>query len=111
MHELEEATGLPPRLIRFLVAEGVVPPPQGGRRHAEYGDAHLRAIRIYQAAKREGVGSLDVIRERVGKGGGADIRAVAPGIEVRIEEGAVAEVEKFINGVRKLARDFGREWE
>lgn len=35
------------RFVRFLVAEGVIPPPRGGRANADYGEDHVRGVRRY----------------------------------------------------------------
>ncbi len=103
MQELEEASGLPLRMIRFLIGKEIVPRPQGGKRFAEYGEEHLRALRIYSAAKSEGVESLDVIRMRVEAGELPVSYDVADGIELRIVEGSVPDIESFLKAVRKLA--------
>lgn len=46
--ELVSATGVPARQIRYLIAEGFVPPPTGGRTYASYGQAHVTAIARYE---------------------------------------------------------------
>lgn len=52
--EISAKTGAAVRQIRFLIAEGFVPPPEGGRTYARYGDEHVRAIRRYQRLKTLG---------------------------------------------------------
>jgi DNA-binding transcriptional MerR regulator len=47
IRELASLTGLPERQIRYLIAEGFMPPPRGGRAHADYGDDHVEAVRRY----------------------------------------------------------------
>ena len=47
LRDLIALTGVPERQIRFLIAEGFVPAPRGGRAHADYGDDHVAAIRRY----------------------------------------------------------------
>ena len=54
MKQLSERTGLTPRQIRYLIAEGFMPPPTGGRTYAEYGDEHTTAIRRYVRLKELG---------------------------------------------------------
>lgn len=49
--ELVEATSVTGRQIRYLIAEGFVPPPTGGRTYATYGDNHVRAIQRYERLK------------------------------------------------------------
>ena len=54
MKQLSECTGLAPRQIRYLIAEGFMPPPTGGRAHADYGEEHRTAIRRYVRLKELG---------------------------------------------------------
>jgi DNA-binding transcriptional MerR regulator len=51
LDDLAAATGATVRQIRFLIGEGFVPPPEGGRTYARYGDAHVKAIRRFQRLK------------------------------------------------------------
>ncbi len=52
--ELAKTTGVAPRQIRYLIAEGFVPPPTGGRAYATYSDNHVHAIRRYDRLKSLG---------------------------------------------------------
>ncbi|MDW9481911.1 hypothetical protein GOB57_25000 [Sinorhizobium meliloti] len=106
LQELEEKSGLPARLIRFLIGRDIVPGPTGGRRFATYGEDHLRALAIYGAAKAEGVDSLEVIKARIEAGTLPSVHAIAEGIELRIEDGSVPDVGSFVELVRKLAAEF-----
>lgn len=54
IRELASLTGLPERQIRYLIAEGFMPPPRGGRAHADYGDDHVEATRRYTRLKALG---------------------------------------------------------
>ncbi|MCS4088716.1 MerR family transcriptional regulator [Rhizobium sp. BK176] len=105
LQELEEQSGQPARLIRFLIGEEVIPGPTGGRRFASYGEDHLRALAIYRAAKAEGIESLEVIKARIEAGSLPSVHEIAPGIELRIEEGSVADIGAFVEAVRKLASE------
>jgi MerR family copper efflux transcriptional regulator len=105
LQELEEKSGHPARLIRFLIGREVVPGPSGGRRFASYGDDHLRALAIYGAAKAEGVESLEVIKAKIEAGTLPSVHAIAEGIELRIEDGSVPDVGEFIEMVRRLAAE------
>jgi MerR family copper efflux transcriptional regulator len=51
LDELSTITGATIRQIRFLISEGFVPSPDGGRTYATYGDAHVQAIRRFQRLK------------------------------------------------------------
>mgnify|MGYP001047813298 CR=1 FL=1 len=52
--ELIDRTGVPERQIRYLIAEGFMPPPSGGRANADYGDAHVMAIQRYARLRELG---------------------------------------------------------
>ena len=54
MQELTKHTGSTARQIRYLIAEGFVPPPTGGRAHAVYGNAHVKAIERYNHLREIG---------------------------------------------------------
>lgn len=71
--DLEIATGVSARNVRYLVSEGILPPPEGTGRSARYTEEHLRILRVYSEAKIEGITSLEVIRRRVA----ADLAAPA----------------------------------
>ena len=111
LQELEERSGHPARLIRYLIGQEVVPRPTGGKRFASYGDEHLRALGIYGSAKSEGVESLDVIRSRIeaGDAQSSQVHAVVDGVELRIEQGSVPDVGAFVEMVRKLAKELKGE--
>lgn len=47
IRELVASTGATERQVRYLISEGFVPPPRGGRANADYGDDHLEAIKRY----------------------------------------------------------------
>ena len=47
IRELIRLTAIPERQVRYLIAEGFVPAPRGGRANADYGDDHVAAIRRY----------------------------------------------------------------
>jgi DNA-binding transcriptional MerR regulator len=51
IRELAALTGTPERQIRYLIAEGFVPSPTGGRANASYGEEHVEAIRKYSALR------------------------------------------------------------
>jgi ATP-dependent helicase HepA len=47
IHDLIALTGTAERQIRYLIAEGFMLPPRGGRSNADYGDDHVAAVRRY----------------------------------------------------------------
>lgn len=115
IRELEEATGQPARLIRFLISEEVLPPPDGERRWATYGDHHVEAMRRYADLKARGVTSLDHIRAEMASARATEagpsekgpkpqavILRPVEGMELRIESGAMErlDVDAVIERIR-----------
>ena len=47
LRELVAATGIAERQVRYLISEGFMPPPTGGRAHAQYDTGHIEAINRY----------------------------------------------------------------
>lgn len=104
--DLVAITGTTPRQIRYLIAEGFVPPPTGGRTHATYSDVHVRAIRRYDQMRslgfppaairllldaREGIPvpiidglTLVIAPDLIGSGG--DVPGVAAKVATKVKE-------------------------
>jgi len=105
MRELEEATGQPARQIRYLISEGVVPPPDGNTRSATYDDRHVAAVMRYVSLKESGFGLLDALRDMISRAEAESRVTVlhpAEGIEVRIDAGTMArlDVDTAVEGFR-----------
>ncbi len=83
IQELTERTGETARTIRFLIAEGVMPPPTGGRAQAEYGEAHLAALRRYQRLRAAGY-KISAIRLLIDRDEAVSL-AIAPGLTLQID--------------------------
>ena len=47
LKDLIDATGTTERQVRYLISEGFVPSPRGGRSIADYGDDHIEAVQRY----------------------------------------------------------------
>ncbi len=47
IRELTAAAQITERQVRYLISEGFMPAPDGGRANASYGEAHLAAIHRY----------------------------------------------------------------
>ena len=74
-----------PRFVRFLIAEGVLDPPTGGRAHADYGEAHLRGILTYLRLRNLGF-SLAQVRDIVRSARGETVPIpLAPGLSLHID--------------------------
>jgi DNA-binding transcriptional MerR regulator len=76
-----------PRFVRFLIAEGVIPPPTGGRAHAEYASEHVEGIARYLRLRDLGL-SVAAIK-RLDESAALDAVAVelAPGLTLAIRTG------------------------
>lgn len=85
--ELAEAVSETPRQIRYLIAEGLIPGPEGSRARPDYGDRHVDGIRRYQALRREGMKPSQVKAlleaERLRQDGGRF--ELAPGVVLSID--------------------------
>ena len=83
IRELVARTGISERQVRYLIAEGFMPPPTGGRAMAEYGDAHVEAIQRYQSLRELGFPPA-AIRKLLEAKEGAPF-PVAPGITLVVD--------------------------
>ena len=81
--DLVERTGLPERQIRYLIAEGFMPAPRGGRANADYGDDHLIAIQRYTRLRDLGFPPA-AIRLLLEAGEGVPV-PVAPGLTLIVD--------------------------
>lgn len=88
LDELAKFVGIAPRQVRYLIAEGFVPPPQGGRAHASYGEEHVAAIRRYTRLRDLGFPPA-AIRALLKAREGAPF-AVAPGVTLVVAPGLLA---------------------
>ena len=58
--ELAERAGVPPRTIRFYIAQGLLPGPMRGGRTAMYGKAHLQLLDRIKALQGKGMTLAEV---------------------------------------------------
>jgi MerR family transcriptional regulator, copper efflux regulator len=89
LRELTSLTGIAERQIRYLIAEGFVDPPRGGRAHADYGEDHVAAIRRYAVLRDAGLPPA-AIRLLLTNGGSVPF-PVAPGIALLIDPALVGQ--------------------
>lgn len=108
--ELMERTGVAERQVRYLISEGFVPSPSGGRAHAEYGDAHVTAIRRYTRLRELGFPPAAIkllLQARQGTP-----FPVAPGITLVVDPDLLASgkpVKPLVDAVRILLTDILKE--
>jgi DNA-binding transcriptional MerR regulator len=107
--ELAQATGLTPRTIRFYVAEGLLPPPEGAGPAAVYTAGHRDRLQLIGLLKDQYL-PLKEIRRRLATLTDAEVRerlreeaaAPAPGATMADEaaqDDAVAYLSRALGGV------------
>ena len=110
IRELTSRTGIAERQIRYLIAEGFMPAPHGGRSNADYDDDHVVAIQRYTRLKDLGFPPA-AIKLLLQGGHGAPF-TVAPGITLVVNPdllGQVADVTPIINRATALLKDLLEE--
>ena len=88
LQELVAETGTTPRQIRFMIAEGCVPAPRGGRANAEYGCDHVAAVQRYRHLREAGFPPAAIrllLRDNT-----AVSFNVAPGVDVTVNPDRIA---------------------
>ena len=73
LQELTDLTGVTPRTVRYYIAQGLLPSPDGAGPAARYGEGHLGRLRLIRRLQREHL-PLAEIRSRLA---GLDDDAVA----------------------------------
>jgi DNA-binding transcriptional MerR regulator len=106
LRKLTALTGTPERQIRYLIAEGFMPPPRGGRANAEYGDDHVAAIRRYTRLRDLGFPPAAIKLLLEGRQGVPF--PVAPGITLVIDPdllGSGADTRPLVDRIKTLLAD------
>jgi hypothetical protein len=110
LKELIERTGAVERQIRYLISEGFVPPPRGGRANAEYGEDHVEAVTRYVRLKELGFPPA-AIRLLLGASAGIPF-PIAKGITLVVDPAQLvsgADIEPMIRSTRDvLSRALGK---
>lgn len=102
MKELEEATGIPSRQIRYLISLDLVPKPSGEKRWAEYGDEHVDAIKRWQSLDAEGLNAASMAKAF--KAAPLSI-AITPGVTLLLDPKLVPErfdQNRFAKAIAKV---------
>src|SRR5262245_46609290 len=108
--ELIASTGVAERQIRYLIAEGFVPAPRGGRANADYGEDHVAAIRRYMRLREIGFPPA-AIKLLLQAREGAPF-PVAPGITLVIDPELLATgtpVSPLVDRIRDILTDLMKE--
>ena len=108
--ELATRAGVAERQIRFLIAEGFIPAPRGGRANADYGDEHVEAIGRYTRLRDLGFPPA-AIKLLLEAREGAPF-PVAPGITLIVDPdllGSGTDVGPLIEKIATLLSDLMRK--
>lgn len=102
LRELIAETGIAERQVRYMISEGFMPPPTGGRAHAQYDAPHVEAIRRYQRLKALGFPPA-AIRRLLQARAGAPF-TIAPGVTLVVDPaliGAPADLEALSSQIKQ----------
>ena len=110
IRELAAHTGVAERQVRYLIAEGFIPPPRGGRANADYGEDHVAAIDRYARLRDLGFPPA-AIKLLLQAREGAPFPA-APGITLVVDPKLLASgtpVKPIIESIQSLLTDLFKE--
>ena len=110
IRELIRLTAIPERQVRYLIAEGFVPPPRGGRANADYGDDHVAAISRYVRLRDLGFPPAAIKVLLQAKEGVPLV--VAPGVTLVVDPnliGSGAESGPLVERINDLSADLLKE--
>jgi DNA-binding transcriptional MerR regulator len=110
IRELTARTGVAERQVRYMIAEGFVPPPRGGRANADYGEDHVEAVQRYLRLRELGFPPA-AIKLLLQAREGAPF-PVAPGVTLVVDPRLLATgtpVEPLVEDIRRLLTDLFKE--
>jgi DNA-binding transcriptional MerR regulator len=110
IRELTARTGIAERQVRYLIAEGFIPPPRGGRANADYGEDHVAAIDKYMRLRDLGFPPAAVKLLLQAREGAPFL--VAPGITLVVDPKLLASgtpVQPIIESIQNLLADLFKE--
>ena len=110
IRDLIRLTAIPERQVRYLIAEGFVPAPRGGRATADYGDDHVAAIRRYVRLRDLGFPPAAIKVLLQAKEGVPLV--VAPGVTLVVDPnliGSGAESGPLVERIKDLLADLLKE--
>ena len=110
IRDLIRLTAIPERQVRYLIAEGFVPAPRGGRANADYGDDHVAAIRRYVRLRDLGFPPAAIKLLLQAKEGVPLV--VAPGVTLVVDPnliGSGAESGPLVERIKDLLADLLKE--
>jgi MerR family transcriptional regulator, copper efflux regulator len=105
INELAKLTGSAERQVRYMIAEGFVPPPRGSRSQPEYGEDHVEAIRRYLGLRA--VGFPPAAIRILGESGEAARLPIADGVALSIDHrliGRALDVDMIVERVAAVLK-------
>ena len=108
--DLSRRTKTPVRQIRYLISEGFVSAPRGGRSTAYYEEDHVRAIKRYNELKALGL-PPNAIRILIENDDDVPF-PVAPGVTLSIaarKVGDIKGVDALMKNIRRILERVSRE--
>lgn len=110
IRELTSRTGIAERQVRYLISEGFIPSPRGGRANADYGEDHVAAIHRYMRLRDLGF-PPSAIKLLLQAREGAPF-VVAPGVTLVIDPNLFASgqpIQPLLAEVKRLLTDILKE--
>jgi len=110
IRELVRLTAIPELQVRYLIAEGFVPAPRGGRANADYGDDHVAAIGRYVRLRDLGFPPAAIKVLLQAKEGAPFV--VSPGVTLVVDPnliGSGAESGPLVERIKDLLADLLKE--
>jgi DNA-binding transcriptional MerR regulator len=105
LSELTEAAAVSVRTVRYYIAEGLLPPPEGAGPGSAYAQGHLDRLRLIQRLK-EAYLPLKEIRRRLSGLGDDDVRGLLTEDDFRVPTNARSESEAPYDASLAGARDY-----
>jgi DNA-binding transcriptional MerR regulator len=105
LSELTKAADVSVRTVRYYIAEGLLPPPEGSGPGSAYTQGHLDRLRLIQRLK-EAYLPLKEIRRRLSGFGDDDVRTLLTGGEERVSADLLSEPESSDDASLAGARDY-----
>ena len=110
IRELLSRTKMAERQVRYLISEGFIPAPRGGRANADYGDDHIAAINRYNRLRELGFPPAAIKVLLQSKEGAPFV--VAPGITLVVDPqllGSAVPIEPILETIHKLLNSIFKE--
>jgi DNA-binding transcriptional MerR regulator len=99
--DLTEAAGVSVRTVRYYIAEGLLPPPEGAGPASAYGRGHLDRLRLIQRLKAVYLPLKEIRRRLAGLDDEAVREILDEGEGAAMDDGAASPFEASLAGARE----------